>query len=116
MATALVSALAQDSGAPRRGDDRGDHPARPGAADRRPEGEDARRAPRGHQDRPDPQGEPEGPEGDPARRSATQLRIVPVEYVDDVLREALVLEKPEEFFKRATPVAVVEEPKPEAVS
>ncbi|HET6982122.1 MAG TPA: endopeptidase La, partial [Myxococcaceae bacterium] len=29
-----------------------------------------------------------------------QLRIVPVEYVDDVLREALLLEKPEEFFRK----------------
>src|SRR5690606_12704019 len=28
-----------------------------------------------------------------------QLRIVPVEFVDEVLREALVLEKPDEFFK-----------------
>jgi ATP-dependent Lon protease len=28
------------------------------------------------------------------------LRIVPVEYVDEVLREALVLERPEEFFKK----------------
>jgi len=29
-----------------------------------------------------------------------QLRIVPVEFVDEVLREALVLEKPEEFGKK----------------
>ena len=29
------------------------------------------------------------------------LRIVPVEFVDEVLREALVLEKPEEFGRRA---------------
>jgi ATP-dependent Lon protease len=29
-----------------------------------------------------------------------QLRIVPVEFVDDVLREALVLEKPEEFGRK----------------
>ncbi|HZH02809.1 MAG TPA: S16 family serine protease, partial [Myxococcaceae bacterium] len=28
------------------------------------------------------------------------MRIIPVEYVDDVLREALVLEKPDEFTKR----------------
>jgi len=36
-----------------------------------------------------------------------QLRIVPVEFVDEVLREALLLEKPEEFFQRlpATPPA-----------
>ncbi len=32
-----------------------------------------------------------------------QLRIVPVEYVDDVLREALLLEKPEEFFRKPVP-------------
>ena len=32
-----------------------------------------------------------------------QLRIVPVEFVDDVLREALVLEKPEEFFRKPVP-------------
>ena len=34
------------------------------------------------------------------------LRIVPVEFVDDVLREALLLERPEDLFKK---VAVVEE-------
>ncbi|HUM11398.1 MAG TPA: endopeptidase La, partial [Myxococcaceae bacterium] len=32
-----------------------------------------------------------------------QLRIVPVEYVDDVLREALLLEKPDEFFRKPAP-------------
>ncbi len=31
-----------------------------------------------------------------------QLRIIPVEFVDDVLREALVLEKPEEFGRNKT--------------
>jgi len=36
-----------------------------------------------------------------------QLRIVPVEYVDDVLREALLLEKPEEFFRK--PVSEAEQ-------
>jgi ATP-dependent Lon protease len=35
------------------------------------------------------------------------MRIVPVEFVDEVLREALVLENPDEFLKR--PAAV--EPK-----
>jgi ATP-dependent Lon protease len=35
------------------------------------------------------------------KRIREKLRIVLVEYVDDVLREALVLEKPDEFFKRA---------------
>jgi ATP-dependent Lon protease len=33
------------------------------------------------------------------------LRIVPVEFADEVLREALVLEKPEEFFKKPAPPA-----------
>jgi ATP-dependent Lon protease len=32
-----------------------------------------------------------------------QLRIIPVEYVDDVLREALLLEKPDEFFRKPVP-------------
>jgi ATP-dependent Lon protease len=36
------------------------------------------------------------------KRIRDQLRIVPVEYVDDVLREALLLEKPEEFFRKST--------------
>jgi ATP-dependent Lon protease len=35
------------------------------------------------------------------KRIRDQLRIIPVEYVDDVLREALLLEKPEEFFRKA---------------
>ena len=43
--------------------DRRDHAARPRAADRRPEGEAARRAPRRHQDRADPGGERQGPGG-----------------------------------------------------
>ena len=43
IATAMVSALLQHAGAARRGDDRRDHPARAGAAHRRPEGEDPRR-------------------------------------------------------------------------
>jgi len=36
-----------------------------------------------------------------------QMQIVQVEFVDDVLREALVLDKPDEFFKK--PAAPVEE-------
>jgi ATP-dependent Lon protease len=36
------------------------------------------------------------------RRIREKLRIVLVEYADDVLREALVLEKPEEFFRKGT--------------
>jgi len=31
------------------------------------------------------------------KKIRSQLRIIPVEFVDDVLRVALVLEKPEEF-------------------
>jgi ATP-dependent Lon protease len=31
-----------------------------------------------------------------------QLRIIPVEFVDDVLRVALLLEKPEEFGRKPT--------------
>jgi ATP-dependent Lon protease len=34
------------------------------------------------------------------RRVRAVLRIVPVEYVDEVLREALVLEHPDEFFRK----------------
>jgi ATP-dependent Lon protease len=30
------------------------------------------------------------------------MRLIPVEFVDDVLREALVLEKPEEFLRKPT--------------
>ncbi len=37
------------------------------------------------------------------KRIRDQLRIIPVEYVDDVLREALLLEKPDEFFRKALP-------------
>jgi len=37
-----------------------------------------------------------------------QLRIVPVEHMDEVLREALVLENPDAFFKRAEEVALRE--------
>jgi len=52
-----------------------------------------------------------------------QLRIIPVEFVDEVLREALVLDKPEEFFRKpgsvgdgqtkATPSAVEPSPAPQ---
>jgi ATP-dependent Lon protease len=34
------------------------------------------------------------------KRIRDQLRIVPVEFMDDVLREALILEKPDEFWKK----------------
>ncbi|MFN0061099.1 MAG: endopeptidase La [Myxococcaceae bacterium] len=39
------------------------------------------------------------------KRIRRQMRFVLVERVDDVLREALVLEKPEEFFQRASGIA-----------
>jgi ATP-dependent Lon protease len=41
---------------------------------------------------------------DVPKRIREKLRIVPVEYVDEVLREALALEKPEEFFRK-TPLS-----------
>ncbi len=52
-------------GAPGRGHDGGDHPARPRAAHRWSEGEDPGGPPRGHQDGPHPEGQQEGPEGNP---------------------------------------------------
>jgi len=45
------------------------------------------------------------------RRVRERLQIVPVESVDEVLREALVLERPEEFLRRPEPVPP---PSPEA--
>ena len=51
-------------GAPRRRHDRRDHAARPGAADRRAQGEAARRRARRHEDRADPGGERQGSGGD----------------------------------------------------
>ena len=42
------------------------------------------------------------------KRIREAMRIVQVEFVDEVLREALVLENPEEFFKKP----VIEEKKP----
>ena len=47
MATAMVQRAHRDPGPQGRGDDRRDHAPRPGAADRRPQVEDPRRAPRG---------------------------------------------------------------------
>ena len=44
------------------------------------------------------------------RRMRDKLRIVAVEFVDDVLREALVLEKPDEFFR--APLPAPSEPSP----
>ena len=34
------------------------------------------------------------------KRIREKLRLIPVEYVDDVLREALALDKPDEFFRK----------------
>ena len=45
------------------------------------------------------------------------MRLIPVEFVDDVLREALVLEKPEEFFRKpALPEVKVDVPAEPAAS
>jgi ATP-dependent Lon protease len=62
MATSIVSAL---TGIP---DDRRDHAARPGAADRRVEGEAPRGTSGGDAYRADPQGERKGSRGDPGQR------------------------------------------------
>ena len=65
MATAIVSAL---TGHPRpqgRGDDRRDHAARSGPADRRAQEQDPRRPPVGREDRHPPAQEREGPAGHP---------------------------------------------------
>src|SRR5215469_13621791 len=45
------------------------------------------------------------------KRIREAMRIVQVEFVDEVLREALVLENPEEFFKK--PVSEEKKPAPE---
>jgi len=39
------------------------------------------------------------------RRVRDKLHIIPVEFMDEVLREALVLAKPEDFFRAPLPVA-----------
>ena len=57
------------SGPPRRGDDRRNHAARQGAADRRREGKAARRASRRHQDDHRAEGQREGPRGHPEERA-----------------------------------------------
>ena len=61
MCTGAGVGAAAHPGAPRRGDDRRDHAARARAADRRPQGEDPRRSPRGHHDRDHAEGERQGP-------------------------------------------------------
>ena len=57
MVTAMISTLTGIAGAPRCRDDRRSHAARPGAADRRPEGKAARGAARRNHDGADPGGE-----------------------------------------------------------
>ena len=57
--------LAEDSGASRRGHDRGDHPAGPGAAHRRPEGKDHGGPSPPDQDRAHPPGQRQGYQRDP---------------------------------------------------
>ena len=61
MATAILSALTGCAGPQRPRDDGRDHAARPGAADRRAQGEDARRPPRAHRDDRLPEAQQEGP-------------------------------------------------------
>ena len=39
------------------------------------------------------------------KKIRAQMRIIPVEFVDEVLRHALVLEKPEEFMSKSVPSA-----------
>ena len=58
------------SGQARHRDDRRDHAARPGAADRRPQGKAARGAARRLEDRADPEGEREGSRRDPRQCQA----------------------------------------------
>ena len=69
LATALVSALCRVADPQGRRDDRRDHAARQGPADRRPEGEDPRRAPLGPEDDHRPAREREGPGGHPEERA-----------------------------------------------
>ena len=69
LATALISALARDSRPPRRRDDRRDHAARQGAADRRREGKGARGASRRHQEHHPAEGQREGPRRHPEERA-----------------------------------------------
>ena len=76
MATALMSLVTGRAGARRHGDDRRDHADRPGAADRRAQGEGARRAARRDRarDRAAPQrGRPRGLPRAPARRPRVHL-------------------------------------------
>ena len=63
LATALVSAIARDSGAQGRGDDRRDHAARQGPADRRREGKGPGGAPRGAQEHHRSEGQRKGSGG-----------------------------------------------------
>ena len=69
LATALISALARIPDPPRRRHDRRDHPARQGAADRRPQGKAAGRAPRRRQDHPRAERQREGPGRHPEERA-----------------------------------------------
>ena len=68
MATSIVSRADRHPDPPRHRDDRGDHAARPRAADRRVEGEAAGRAAGRHHHGVHPQGEREGPGRDPRQR------------------------------------------------
>ena len=75
LATTLVSALARVADPQGRRDDRRDHPARQGAADRRREGEGPRRASRRHQEHHPAEGQREGPGGHSEERARHVERL-----------------------------------------
>ena len=76
LATTLVSALARVADPQGRRDDRRDHPARQGAADRRREGKGARRASRRHQEHHPAEGQREGSGGHSEERARHVERLL----------------------------------------
>ena len=103
MVTALVSGADEGARAARPRDDGRDHAARARAADRRPQREAPRGAPRRHQHGDPPEGEPEDLRDVP-RRVLKATRVVLVDHVDDVLREALVVPDPDADVRAAQAV------------
>jgi ATP-dependent Lon protease len=93
MCTALVSALTGDPGALGCRDDRRDHAARRGAADRRPEGEAARGAPRRHRQVLIPS-DNEKDLAEIPKNIKDKLDIRPVKWIDEVLELALRASRP----------------------
>ena len=110
MATAMVSRAHAHPGPQGRGDDRRDHAARPGAADRR--------ASRRRRSPPTAAGSkiiliPKDNAKDVREipmKIRRELTIIPVEHVDEVLRHALVLENPDAFFRPFTPEPTAKPP------